>query len=139
MAQIEVAARARSRRIGSRSDAGRPKLVLVPPLPPEPPAPAASTLRLTTRGRVVVVAILVAPLLLMLSLVFRSQVDASSDPTAPRPYPVIVVQPGDTLWTIAGRVAPERDPRAVIHQIREINGLATAAIQAGQRLAVPPD
>jgi hypothetical protein len=74
---------------------------------------------LTTRGRVVVVAILVAPLLLMLSLLFRSQVDASSEPTAPRPYPRIVVQPGDTLWTIAGRAAPDRDPRAVIHQIRD--------------------
>jgi hypothetical protein len=104
-----------------------------------PPArrPAGSSLRLTTRGRVVIVAILVAPLLLMLSLLFRSQVDASSDPAAPRPYPVIVVQPGDTLWTIADRVAPDRDPRAVIHQIREINSLPSASIRAGQRLAVP--
>lgn len=98
----------------------------------------ASPLRLTTRGRVVVVAILIAPLLLTVSLLFRSQVDASSAPTAPRPYPTIVVQPGDTLWTIAGRVAPGRDPRAVIHQIREINGLSSASIQPGQRLAVPP-
>jgi hypothetical protein len=85
----------------------------------------------------VVVAILVAPLLLTLSLLFRSQVDASSDPPAPRSNPMIVVQPGDTLWTIAGRVAPDRDRRAVIHQIREINGLSGASIQAGLRLAVP--
>jgi LysM domain len=216
MAQIEMAPRARSRRIGARSDSGWPRLVLVPSLRPEPEAaigvppeleaatglaeppprivqhgsvrarrllptppvpvrvrpqpqsppmpsrteqreqtsrgmpvwskagpppvrrPAGLPVRLTTRGRVVVVAILVAPLLLMLSLLFRSQVDASSEPTAPRSYPVIVVQPGDTLWTIAGRAAPDRDPRAVIHQIREINGLSGASIQAGQRLALPP-
>ncbi|HKA69698.1 MAG TPA: LysM peptidoglycan-binding domain-containing protein [Actinomycetes bacterium] len=93
---------------------------------------------MTARGRVVVVAILAAPLLIAISLLFLSQVDASSDPTAPRPYPMVVVQPGDTLWTIAGRIAPDRDPRAVIHQIREINGLSGASIQAGQRLAVPP-
>lgn len=138
MAQIETVPRARSRRLASRFDSARPRLALVPPLPPEPPMRAGSTLRLTTRGRVVVVALLVAPLLIAISLLFRSQVDASSDPTTPQPYPVIVVQPGDTLWTIAGRIAPDRDPRAVIHQIREINGLSGASIQAGERLAVPP-
>lgn len=137
MARIEIAPRVRSRRIGFRSESGRPRLVLVPPLPSEPPVSTVSTLRLTPRGRVVVVAILVAPLLLTLSLLFRSQVDASSDPPAPRSNPMIVVQPGDTLWTIAGRVAPDRDRRAVIHQIREINGLSGASIQAGLRLAVP--
>jgi len=124
--------------MATRFGSKRPRLVLVPPLPSEPPLPVASTLRLTTRGRIVVVALLIAPLLIAISLLFRSQVDASSDSSEPRPYPVIVVQPGDTLWTIAGRVAPDRDPRAVIHQIREINGLPGASIEAGQRLAVPP-
>jgi len=86
----------------------------------------------------VVVALLLVPLLAVLSLLFRAQVDASSDTTAPRSYPVVVVQPGDTLWTIADRTAPDRDPREVIYQIREINGLPDASIQIGQRLAVPP-
>lgn len=41
----------------------------------------------------------------------------SSPLAAPgRPPSVVrsVVRPGDSLWTIAGRVAPEEDPRAVV-------------------------
>jgi Tfp pilus assembly protein FimV len=30
-----------------------------------------------------------------------------------------LVQPGDTLWSIAQRVAPERDPRAVVDALRD--------------------
>lgn len=117
----------------------RPPAVWSKAAPARPnPRPVRAPIRLTTRGRVVVVALLLAPLLVVLSLLFRAQVDAISDATAPRAYPTVVVQPGDTLWTIANRIAPDRDPRAVIYQIREINGLAGAEIQVGQRLAVPP-
>jgi hypothetical protein len=31
----------------------------------------------------------------------------------------VVVQPGDSLWSIAGRIAPERDPRAVVDALVE--------------------
>ena len=36
----------------------------------------------------------------------------------------IVVQPGDTLWTIAQRVAPHSDPRAVVDKIVATRGSA---------------
>jgi Tfp pilus assembly protein FimV len=43
-----------------------------------------------------------------------------------------VVQPGDTLWSIAARVAPDDDPRAVVDALRAAN--CTADLQVGDRL-----
>lgn len=48
-----------------------------------------------------------------------------------------VVRSGDTLWSIAIRVAPSRDPRTVVDQIDGRNGLADGVIAAGQVLVVP--
>jgi len=47
---------------------------------------------------------------------------------------VVVVQPGDTLWTIARRLAPGADPRALVDRIAATNG--GAALFVGQRLVV---
>jgi len=54
----------------------------------------------------------------------------SSDPAT------VVVQPGETLWTIARRVAPARDPREVVTDLRRLNALPTADIRAGQQLRI---
>jgi nucleoid-associated protein YgaU len=46
-----------------------------------------------------------------------------------------VVQPGDTLWGIAQRYAPGRDPRPLVAELAsEIGG---TAIQPGQHLRIP--
>ena len=49
-----------------------------------------------------------------------------------------VVQPGDTLWTIATEVAPDRDPRAVVDALRSAND-GSATLQVGARLEVDID
>jgi nucleoid-associated protein YgaU len=49
----------------------------------------------------------------------------------------IVVQPGDTLWSIASRAEPSRDPRLVITEIENANALSTDEVRAGQVLWVP--
>jgi LysM repeat protein len=46
------------------------------------------------------------------------------------------VQAGDTLWAIAKRVAPARDPRAVVDQVARENHLQ-GPLQAGQELLLP--
>lgn len=48
----------------------------------------------------------------------------------------IVVQPGDTLWSIARNKAPDEDPRDVIGAIRELNDLSSADIFPGQTLTL---
>lgn len=49
----------------------------------------------------------------------------------------ITVMPGDTLWSIAGSIAPEADPRDVIGDISRMNLLRGGEIQIGQELAIP--
>jgi nucleoid-associated protein YgaU len=49
-----------------------------------------------------------------------------------------VVQSGDTLWDIArARVGSEGDPRPMVANIREANGLGTAALRSGEVLLLP--
>lgn len=50
----------------------------------------------------------------------------------------VVVQPGDTLWSIAGAVTDEGDDiRAVIAEIRALNELPDATLVPGQLLVLP--
>jgi Tfp pilus assembly protein FimV len=49
----------------------------------------------------------------------------------------IVVQPGQTLWSIAAAAVPTADPRTVIQEIMSANALPSATIGAGQLLWVP--
>lgn len=51
---------------------------------------------------------------------------------------VYVVQPGDTLWSIAAEIAPDRDPRAVVEALRAANG-GGVALEVGQRLSIVLD
>jgi LysM domain len=57
-------------------------------------------------------------------------------PEQPAPRVHYVVQPGDTPWSIARRVAPGRDPRPVVDALVRSNDLR-GGLQPGQELAVP--
>lgn len=97
---------------------------------------AATALRLTARGRLVVVLALLA-LVLALST-FVGSPAASTAATHHSTSPTVVVQPGQTLWDIAAEASPDSDPRDVVAQIVELNDLADpGAIRAGQPLYVP--
>jgi hypothetical protein len=76
-------------------------------------------------GRVVIV--------VLVGLVLWAVFARSSDASGPeRRY---VVQPYDTLWSIAARRYP--DPREGVWEIRERNGLEGTLIVPGQVLVVP--
>lgn len=96
------------------------------------PAPAGP-LRLTRRGRVLLVLVLLALLLIGGFVAGR----ATSSHAATASTASTVVQPGDTLWSIAARVAPDRDTRIVVSQLRAVNHLSGASVQVGQRLLLP--
>ncbi|PYI55985.1 LexA family transcriptional regulator [Paenibacillus flagellatus] len=50
----------------------------------------------------------------------------------------VIVKPGDTLWTISERYAPEgEDIRRYIADLKKANGLSTSALTAGQVLVLP--
>jgi Tfp pilus assembly protein FimV len=47
------------------------------------------------------------------------------------------VHQGDTLWSIAGTVAPNQDPRDYVASLVELNRLETASLTPGQDLILP--
>jgi nucleoid-associated protein YgaU len=49
----------------------------------------------------------------------------------------VVVQPGETVWSIASRYAPG-DPRPRVDAILRVNHLSTPLVRPGQSLLVPP-
>ncbi len=94
------------------------------------PAP----LRLTRRGRIVLV---VLPALLALSGALLATAPGSAE-AAPREVPrTVVVGAGDSLWTIAERIAPSTDPRITVAALERENGLASARVDAGATLVLP--
>jgi nucleoid-associated protein YgaU len=49
----------------------------------------------------------------------------------------VVVQQGDTLWSIARAIAGDQDVRLVVDRIQELNGLDGSDLQPGQVLRLP--
>lgn len=94
----------------------------------------AVPLRLTRRG-VVVIALAVAAL--GAALVWVAALSAPSPAAAPVGGPAVVtVQSGETLWSIASRVAPQQDPRAEVAALQRLNHLTGADLRPGQQLRV---
>jgi hypothetical protein len=99
--------------------------------------PSRSVVRLTRRGRLVVV---VAALLVAFAIgVFVTAAGsvATQRPGSPEPTKIVQVGTGDTLWDIAADLADDGDVRAVMEEIKHLNALDSGVLQAGQRLVVP--
>lgn len=62
---------------------------------------------------------------------------SASQAAVPEQPQVVIVQPDDTLWSVAARYLPSRDPYGMIDEIRRLNDLPDLTIHPGQRLRVP--
>jgi LysM repeat protein len=102
----------------------------------EPAGVGRITTRLTRRGRLVLLAVVLvlgaAALLIGAASVSATTSTGSAPATA-----TIVVQPGQTLWGVAAEVAPDSDPRVVIASISKLNDLSGSIVSPGQSLVVP--
>jgi LysM domain-containing protein len=117
--------------------AALPAAALATPLTQRPAPP----LRLTRRGRIVV-AVMAALLVAALSLIAAGAAQAISHtgpahPAGSANLAQVVVQPGQSLWSVAESADPNADTRLVIQQITELNSLNGDTVFAGQRLWVP--
>ena len=103
---------------------------------------ANAPLRLTRRGRVVVV-VAIALVLAALSLVIAGAAQATNYPGPARApqqsLAQVTVLPGQNLWSVAESADPGTDTRVVVQQIIELNRLTGNVVFAGQRLRVPRD
>ncbi|HEX2771909.1 MAG TPA: LysM peptidoglycan-binding domain-containing protein, partial [Micromonosporaceae bacterium] len=90
-------------------------------------------LRLTRRGRAVLVGFFV--LVASVVIAFLAPASRAADPSGAAQ--IAVVQPGDSLWSIAERHAAGYDRITAVEEIRRLNRLDGYTVHAGQRLAVP--
>jgi nucleoid-associated protein YgaU len=97
-----------------------------------------SGIRLNRRGRLARTFVVLSLAVVMASL-FGFQAgagtaDSVGDPTS---FIEVTVAPGDTLWSLATRMADGGDVRALVDEIASVNSLATAELQAGQKVRIP--
>lgn len=117
-------------------------LVAVPetasaPVPVSTRQASSGGLRLTPRGRVALVVLALA-IITALMVVFGSGTAATSDAGVITGTTSVTVQPGETLWSIAGEANPGGDIRDTMHDIVKLNSLVDGeTLQMGTKLAVP--
>lgn len=140
---VHVPARARSslsavprvysaRPVARWSESSPTPLAAVVTLRAPSPASVAPRARLTRRGAVVVS---VAVAVLAGALVWLAALSAPAPSAAHAAVPgVVTVQQGDTLWSLASRTAPDRDPRAEVERLKQLNHLSGVGLDVGQVL-----
>ncbi|NOV96899.1 LysM peptidoglycan-binding domain-containing protein [Isoptericola halotolerans] len=93
-------------------------------------------LRLTARGRRALVGL--AAFLLSVPLVAWGAGAVADAPRSAVEVRLQTVAPGETLWQYAATVAaPGEDLRDVVADLKELNGMRTAALQVGQVVVLP--
>jgi hypothetical protein len=92
--------------------------------------------RLTRRGRLART-LVVLSLTVVMAAGFASQSGAGQVEAGTAPsYEIVVVAPGETLWSVAAAYA-SGDVQGLVNEIREVNNLKGYDLQAGQKLRVP--
>jgi LysM repeat protein len=93
--------------------------------------------RLTRRGRRLVAALSVALGLAVVGVTAATVLGDEGVGLRLAGHASVVVEPGDTLWSIARAVAPEEDVRAVVDALEQANGLRSTVLTPGQVLQLP--
>ncbi|MGH3158391.1 MAG: LysM peptidoglycan-binding domain-containing protein [Streptosporangiaceae bacterium] len=117
-----------------------PQTPLVLPSPAEPAVAESPRPRLTARGRSVLAAgAVVVATLLWFGVASAQAAGHGASPSAGGHAAAsqVVVQPGQTLWSIALQADPSADTRLVVQRIVAMNSLTGENIAAGQHLWVP--
>jgi hypothetical protein len=109
-----------------------------------PTAPSTPSLRIQARRRLITLtcitlAIVLAPVLFGVVGTIQGSETSTITPAVAAPGAAAaansyVVQPGDTLWSVAKKVAPGHDVRATVDRLVSLNG--SAALRVGQRLRI---
>ena len=94
---------------------------------------------LNRRGRLARTLVVLSLAIVMVATFAFSAGAGSTDSMAASPdsFVTVVVGPGESLWSLAGRMAGDGDARSLIEEIMIVNSLATPDVQAGQSLRIP--
>ena len=97
-----------------------------------------SGVRLNRRGRLARTFVVLSLAIVLGSLV-SAKARAGTD-TAPQPassFITVTVAPGDTVWSLANRLAGSGDVRSLVSEIISINSLDSVDVATGQKLRIP--
>ncbi|MCZ2826793.1 MULTISPECIES: LysM peptidoglycan-binding domain-containing protein [unclassified Modestobacter] len=97
----------------------------------------SAPLRLTRRGRRVIAGLSIAFGVSVAAATIAIESGGAGGGLELAGSATIVVQSGDTLWSIAGEIAPEEDRRAVVDALLDVNGLSDVDLVPGQVLELP--
>jgi LysM repeat protein len=101
------------------------------------PSGQQSLVRLTRRGRLArTIVVLSLAVVMVAGFAATSGANVAGSTSSEPSYSVVVVAPGETLWSVAAAYA-SGDVQGLINEIREINNLKGYDLQAGQKLRVP--
>jgi hypothetical protein len=101
-------------------------------------APRSSRLRITRRGYALLTLVVAVPLVIAaFGFAVNSGGASAGADVSSAVFEHVTVQPGESLWQLAGEIAPSSDPRDVLSDLVQLNQLNSAEVQPGQILAVP--
>jgi LysM repeat protein len=97
-----------------------------------------SGVQLNRRGRLARTFVVLS-LAIVLGSVISAKAGAGTDaaPQAAGSFITVTVAPGDTVWSLANRLAAGGDVRSLIEEIISVNSLDSIDVQTGQKLRIP--
>jgi nucleoid-associated protein YgaU len=110
------------------------RLASVTVLRPPAERSAAGPLRLTRRGVVVLASAVAVASAALVALAWLSAPRSASGAGGAAVPATVTVRAGDSLWSIAERIAPGIDPRAEVATLQRVNRVDGTRLQPGQVL-----
>ena len=97
-----------------------------------------STVTLNRRGRLARTFVVLS-LAIVLGSVVSAKAGAGTDSASQQAgsFITVTVAPGDTVWSLANRLAGARDVRSLVSEIISVNSLASVDVATGQKLRIP--
>ena len=97
-----------------------------------------STITLNRHGRLARTFVVLS-LAIVLGSVVSAKAGAGTDsaPQASGSFITVTVAPGDTVWSLANRLAAGGDVRSLVSEIISVNSLASVDVATGQKLRIP--
>jgi len=97
-----------------------------------------SAITLNRRGRLARTFVVLS-LAIVLGSVISAKAGAGTTaaPTAPGSFVTVTVAPGETVWSLANRMASGGDVRSLVSEIISVNSLQSVDVSAGQKLRIP--
>ena len=97
-----------------------------------------SGIRLNRRGRLARTFVVLS-LAIVLGSVVSAKAGAGTDvaPAKAGSFITVTVAPGDTVWSLANRLAGSGDVRSLVSEIISVNSLDSVDVSTGQKLRIP--